>query len=73
MTDQEKNMLAEYSKETDYPWTLEYLIYDHRNLANERIEVEAEARAAKAKGYGEGLEHGLRSCEILEGLTRREE
>jgi len=33
MIDQENNLLAEYSKETHYSWTLARLIEDHRPAA----------------------------------------
>jgi hypothetical protein len=73
MIDQERDLLAEYCKETNYPWTLDYLIDDHRNLANERMEVEADAKEAEARGFREGLKRGLKMCERLDGLTWREE
>ena len=80
MTDQEKNLLDHqeklldrYIEESCRFWTLEDLIDDHRGLVAQRVEVEADAKEAFTRGYREGLEHGLRSCESLEGLTRREE
>jgi hypothetical protein len=71
MIDQERDLLAEYCKETNFPWTLDYLIDDHRNLANERMEVEAEAKEAESRGFYKGLAQGLRSCELLKELTLR--
>ena len=47
MIDQENNLLAEYSKETHYSWTLNHLIEDHRNLGAQQIEVEIERRGLK--------------------------
>ena len=73
MTDQEKNLLAEYSKETYYSWTLNSLIDDHRNLVAQRIEVDIEGEKAEARGFREGYEYGLRSAEHLNELVRREE
>jgi hypothetical protein len=73
MIDQEKNLLAEYSKETNYRWTLMHLIDDHRHLVAQRIEVEVSAKEAEARGFREGFEYGLRSAEHLNELTRREE
>ena len=73
MIDQERDLLAEYSKETNYRWTLMTLIDDHRYLANERIEVEVSTKKAEARGFREGYEYGLRSAEFLNELVRRKE
>ena len=71
MIDQERDLLAEYSKETNYRWTLMTLIDDHRYLVAQRVEVEAEAKEAEARGFYTGLAQGLRSCELLKELTLR--
>jgi hypothetical protein len=71
MTEQEKNLLAEYSKETNSRWTLMHLIDDHRYLVAQRVEVEADAKDAETRGFREGLAQGLRSCELLKELTLR--
>ena len=73
MIDQERDLLAEYSKETNSRWTLMHLIDDHRYLVAQRAEVETEAKEAEVRGFREGFEYGLRSAEHLNELTRREE
>lgn len=69
MTNQEKNLLAEYSKETHYPWTLNNLIDDHRNLVAQRIEVETQNKQAEARGFREGYAYGLKSAKLLDKLV----
>jgi hypothetical protein len=69
MIDQGKNLLAEYSKETHYSWTLDHLIKDHRKLVAQRIEVEIEGKQAEARGFREGHAYGLRSVEFLNELA----
>jgi hypothetical protein len=73
MTDKEKNLLEEYRKETNYPWTLEYLIDDHRNLSNERVETDVLEKEAKARGFLEGHAIGIRSAEILNKKYQKNE
>jgi len=73
MIDQERDLLAEYCKETNYPWTLMTLIDDHRYLANERVEVEVSIKKAEARGFREGMAHAFRSTKLLNELVRREE
>jgi len=73
MIDQKNNLLAEYSKETHYSWTLGQLIDDHRNLVAQRIEVEIEGKQAEARGFREGHAYGLRSAELLNKLTQKNE
>ena len=73
MIDQENNLLAKYSKETHYSWTLGRLIEDHRNLVAQQIEVEIEGQKAEAKGFREGYAYGLRSAELLNELAQKNE
>jgi hypothetical protein len=73
MINQENNLLAKYSKETHYSWTLGRLIEDHRNLVAQQIEVEIEGQKAEARGFREGHAYGLRSVELLNKLTQKNE
>jgi len=73
MIDQKNNLLAEYSKETHYSWTLNHLIEDHRNLVAQQIEVEIEGKKAEARGFREGHAYGLRSAELLNKLAPKNE
>ena len=70
MNAQEKNLLAKYSKETYYSWTLNSLIDDHRNLVAQRIEVEIEGKKAEARGFREGYAYALRSVKLLDKLAQ---
>jgi hypothetical protein len=73
MTDEEKNLLDEYRKETNYPWTLEYLIDDHRNLSNERVETDVLEKESEARGFIKGHAIGIRSAEILNEKYQKNE
>ena len=71
MSDTDTKLLADYCKKVFYNMTLKQLIEEHQKLTAERAKIEAEAKKAEARGFREGLEHGLRSCELLKELTLR--